>query len=123
MTSVRLLTKSLRPLPDKHHGLTDTEQRSRQRYVDLIVTEEVRQTFRVRSQVIAHLRSFLLKRDFLEVETPMLQTTPGGAASQPFETNHNALHIDIFLLNDPELYLQRLVVGGLTKDHNTNTTT
>ncbi|WP_241083789.1 amino acid--tRNA ligase-related protein, partial [Pseudomonas viridiflava] len=76
MTSVRLLTKSLRPLPDKHHGLTDTEQRYRQRYVDLIVNEDVRETFRVRSQVIAHIRSFLMKRDFLEVETPMLQTIP-----------------------------------------------
>lgn len=91
MTSVRLLTKSLRPLPDKHHGLTDTEQRYRQRYVDLIVNDEVRETFRVRSQVIAHIRSFLMKRDFLEVETPMLQTIPGGAAAKPFETHHNAL--------------------------------
>ncbi|MGH8466743.1 MAG: amino acid--tRNA ligase-related protein, partial [Pseudomonas sp.] len=102
MTNVRLLTKSLRPLPDKHHGLTDTEQRYRQRYVDLIVNEEVRQTFRVRSQVIAHIRSFLMQRDFLEVETPMLQTIPGGAAAKPFETHHNALDMEMFLRIAPE---------------------
>ena len=115
MTSVRLLTKSLRPLPDKHHGLTDTEQRYRQRYVDLIVNEEVRHTFRVRSQVIAHIRSFLMQRDFLEVETPMLQTIPGGAAAKPFETHHNALDMDMFLRIAPELFLKRLVVGGFEK--------
>ncbi|QAX81835.1 lysine--tRNA ligase [Candidatus Pseudomonas adelgestsugas] len=115
ITSVSLLTKSLRPLPDKHHGLTDTEQRYRQRYVDLIVNEDARQTFRVRSKVIAYIRNFLMQRDFLEVETPMLHTIPSGAAAKPFKTHHNALNMEMSLRIAPELYLKRLVVGGFEK--------
>src|SRR3546814_5758519 len=113
--SVRRLTKSLRPLPDKFHGLTDTEQRYRQRYVDLMVNEEVRETFRVRSQVLSHICKFLAERDFLEVETPMLQTIPGAAAAKPFETHHNALDMPMFLRIAPERYLKRRVGGGFER--------
>ena len=110
-----LLTKSLRPLPEKHKGLVDPEQRYRRRYVDLIVNEETRSTFKVRSQVINGMRAYLTQRDFIEAETPMLQTIPGGAAARPFVTHHNALDIDMYLRIAPELYLKRLVVGGFEK--------
>jgi len=112
---LRLLTKSLRPLPDKFHGLEDKEARYRQRYVDLIVNEESRRAFLVRSQTIAAMRDFMVGEGFLEVETPMLQVIPGGAAAKPFVTHHNALDIDMFLRIAPELFLKRLVVGGFER--------
>jgi lysyl-tRNA synthetase class 2 len=112
---VRLLAKALRPLPEKFHGLTDQEMRYRQRYVDLIVNEETRRTFTLRSRVIQALRGFLASRGYLEVETPMMQPIPGGAAARPFVTHHNALDMDLYLRIAPELYLKRLVVGGFEK--------
>lgn len=117
---IRLLTKALRPMPDKFHGLHDQEQRFRQRYLDLIVNESSRQIFLIRSQLIAQIRHFLDNRGFIEVETPMIQPLPGGAAARPFETHHNAMDMDLFLRIAPELYLKRLVVGGFEKVYEIN---
>jgi lysyl-tRNA synthetase class 2 len=110
-----MLAKSLRPLPEKFHGLTDQELRYRQRYVDLIMNEDARLTFVQRTRIVQALRNFLLARRYLEVETPMMQPIPGGAAARPFVTHHNALDMDLYLRIAPELYLKRLVVGGFEK--------
>ncbi|AEW44365.1 lysyl-tRNA synthetase [Serratia symbiotica str. 'Cinara cedri'] len=112
---LHLLTKSLRPLPDKFHGLTDKETCYRQRYLDLIVNERSRDTFKLRSQLIISIRNFMIEHGFLEVETPMMQVIPGGASARPFITHHNALDIDMYLRIAPELYLKRLVVGGFER--------
>jgi lysyl-tRNA synthetase class 2 len=113
--SVRLLAKALRPLPEKFHGLTDTEQKYRQRYVDLITNPPSRDVFVKRSQIVQAIRQFFVDRGFLEVETPMMHPIPGGAAARPFVTHHNALDMELYLRIAPELYLKRLVVGGLEK--------
>ena len=115
LDDARLLTKALRPLPEKWHGLSDQEQRYRQRYVDLIVNREVRDTFVLRSRIIDYIRRYFVEAGFLEVETPMMQVIPGGAAARPFVTHHHALDMALYLRIAPELYLKRLVVGGFEK--------